>query len=786
MSGDNGIAVELADSVGFVVDRCLSENEVIGSGFMVEDGKFATLATLVLPYGANFDALKVVFPRVGKEFSIQSTYFHPHFNKRFTRQTVERTIVKAPELTVRKHNCAIISLSEDLRELSLDDKARINDSLSLAKTNWDKGLSGSLDEIDLTLVIQTISNARKHGQLVVSDIRNRPLAKLFFSDGKVFHAQFRHLRKEYAIYQLVASKVQGFFEFRPSKDPEWPALNPMAKPMDMLLLESFRRFDELEKLRANVGGSDSYLGRIRGALDQNVLAPEVRERAISVWRLLDGLTPSGRLWELVRFDEYDVFQTLDLLQQTGQIKRVTIDGHLFPSQLDPTLRLVHKIKPLPLSTESGIILEEEVHAVTLNINNAFVAAKKGIVMGNVDESDAWHLIHTAPVLVEGIGCPILRNNQVVGMHCGILPASRKVESSIGLLQQMLWVGSVQECLLKSKTEVQSQSYVRLAAAVYVSEQQLDHESPDKLVLAAAEAQAEHQAEQIANPQPTVNVDDVQRTSYPPRGRSLPRMVKDESQLATCPQCGSQDYNPAFPCPDCSYTPVKPQKQAAKAGFYLALLVLLLVATTGGGSIFWLTLPQPNVIAKDFAVLSEKPWLKLSVEKADTSKMVWESQPPSTVFHNGETIYFEVKVNKSAYVYLLYRGRFENTARLIYPGPSEGEPMKNGGSVFTYPEETMLHTAQGNSLVGMTFAGPPGDENIVAIASTSPLHLDSQSSNLEDVFEKASQYLTDSDPQGNIQGLEVSKSALLGNFANDMQPGRSAGTVYLTKLVAKHT
>jgi hypothetical protein len=779
MSGENGIAVEFADSVGFVVDRCLSENDIIGSGFMVEEGKFATLATLVLPYGANFDALKIVFPRVGKEYSIESAYFHPHFNKRFTRQTVERTIVKAPELTVRKHNCAIISLSDNLKELSPDEVAKINDSLSLARTNWDKGLSGTLDEIDLTLVIQTISNARKHGQLVVSDVRNRPIAKLFFSDGKVFHAQFRHLRKENAIYQLVASKVQGFFEFRPSKDPEWPALNPMARPMDMLLLESFRRLDELEKLRSNVGGADSYLGRARGALDQNVLPPDAREKAISVWRLLDGLTPSGRIWELVRFDEYDVFQTLDLLQQTDQIKRVTVDGNLYPSQIDPTLRLVHKIRPLPLSTESGIILEEEVHAITLNMNNAFVAAKKGIVMGNVDDSDAWHLIHTAPVLVEGIGCPIIRNKEVVGMHCGILPASRKVESSIGLLQQMLWVGSIHECLLKSKTEMQSQSYVRLAAAVYVSEQQLDHESPDKLVLAAAEAQ-----EQAANAQPPIatNVDDVQRTSYPPRGRSLPRMVKDESQLSTCPQCGSHDYNPAFPCPDCSYVPVKPVKQGSKAGFYLALLVLLLVATTGGGSMFWLTLPQPNVIAKDFAVLSDKPWLKLSVEKADTSKMVWQSQPSGTLFHNGETIYFEVKVNKSAYVYLLYRGRFENTARLIYPSPSEGEPMKSGGSVFTYPEETMQHTAQGNSLVGMTFAGPPGDETIVAIASTSPLHLDSQSSNLEDVFEKASGYLTDSESTG----LEVSKSALLGNLANDTQTGKNLGTVYLTKLVAKHT
>jgi hypothetical protein len=772
---DNNLqqSLDYADSVGFLVDRCLEDSDIIGSGFLLEQERLVTLATLVLPFGVGLEGLKVVFPRLRKECGVESAFFHPHFNRRFSQTTVERTIVKAPDLTLKKHNCVILTLTEDLKPISPEVIAKINDGYSTNRnSSWDKGLSGSLQDIELALVIQTISNAKKTGQLVVTDQRNRPIAKLFFNEGKIFHAQFRHLRKEHAINQLVVTKIHGFFEFRPSKDMDWPALSPIARGTDMLLLEAYRRMDELEKLRATVGGPEAYINRAKGFLNKAALPENLHEKAGNVWRLLDGLTPNGRLWELVRLDEYDVYQVLVALVQDGQAKRVTVDGNLNPSKIEATVRLISHLRPVPISEETGISPTTDISCITINPKNAFVNPREGTIVGTIDDTDSWHLIHNAPVLYENIGSPIFKDGKVVGMHCGVLPASRRLESSLGLLQQMLWHGSLMECCARSKVEAQSQSFVRLAAASLQSAdevadqlQSLGADEPAGTTMPPGELKAEVKPE-------------VKERKARPMSASKLRV---QAAKILCPTCGTAKPSADAKCPKCDARRRVTAGSAVSSRLAALSLVSVIILAIAAAA-FWFSLPQPMFAKNDCVIVPEKSWLEVGIKELDVNTNQWNDQPAGKLFHKNETVSFYVTVFRDCYVYLLYRGSRGDDAGLIYPNNLQAEMIKKKGTTFGYLE---ANTDNGLKVTGTRFEGPPGKETIIALASARPLILGNQPRDLQTIFDRAQGLLSASDPD---LGAEISKEQLLG-APDDAKTGdadaKSQGTVYITRYVARH-
>jgi hypothetical protein len=410
-------------------------------------------ANTLSPYRGRLEALKIVFPSTGKEFGLGHASFHPLFNRRFTPQPLNRTIVKSPELSLPKHDCAIITLDKHLKLLSPEERKELNDSFLRFGPKASKGLNGSLDDIELSVLIQTIGSTKKHGHLIIYDLRGRAIAKLFFYEGKIFHAQFRHLRDKAAVYQLLTSKIDGFFELLPTTiDPAWAALRPIIESPDRFILNAFRRLEGLESLRESVGGENFYITRARDALDRSALPSEIADRALSIWRVLDGLTPSGRIWELVRFDEYEIFTILNLLKQTGQILPSSIKKPLVVSSALESWKHVRRLDPLPLNPGHELALGDTVTVATVDSGNRIATPKHGVTVGRVNDIDPSHVIHSAPVLPEGQGCPIIKNGVVVGIHCGISPASSTIERVLGLLHFMLSTDSILYCLDSSELE----------------------------------------------------------------------------------------------------------------------------------------------------------------------------------------------------------------------------------------------------------------------------------------------------------------------------------------------
>jgi hypothetical protein len=779
-------ALDSADSVGFLVDRCLEDNDIIGSGFLVDQGKLVTLGTFVLPFGVSLEGLKVVFPRLRREYGVASAFFHPQFNRRFTRMTVERTMVKAPDLTLRKNNCVVLELTEQLDPITPDIITKINDTYSANRNSWDKGLSGSLDEIDLSLVIQTISNAKKSGQLVVSDQRNRPIAKVFFNDGKVFHAQFRHLAKEKAFNQLIAAKVSGFFEFRPSKEVDLSIISPIAKPTDMLLLEAYRRLDELNQLQMTVGGPGAFMARAKAYLDTNFLSPELRERAEHIWRLLDGLTPNGRLWELIALDEYDVYQVLVSLFQTDQLKPVAVDGTLFPAKVESLISLKPTLRPVPFAEGPKVADHEIIMCIGINPTSSFVTPREGTILGTAIDTDREHLSHTAAVLFENIGSPIFQDGKVVGMHCGVLPPFKNSENSIGFMQQMLSSNSLMRCLAECQQVGRTQPFMRVPnqnvatpndpAGVH------DQEGQSVVSLLGTSGSSVAAASRIENQ----SISGQHRS-----GRNLRAGIAKPA----CPNCGATRFNPPERCSRCGFDPTRAAKLSISAlKRYAAISLTAVIVGLIASGFFWLNLPQPLMAKPDLVIVPSKPWLRVSIQQANVATGEWTPQLDGKLFHKKDLICFHVSVFKDSYVYLLDRGSQGNKTDLIYPNYLQREVLKKRNTSFTCPEVAMQKIAEQEIgptthhvtavLTAPHFEGPPGLESVLVIASAKPLELGNQPRELQKLFDRASNFVLASDSNC---GAEISKEQLFGPSEGTDSSNSAAvdEPIYLTSFVARH-
>ena len=197
-----------AGSVGCLIDRALSKEEVLGTVWLVDDNKAVTCGHLAVLYDQYLAALAVRFPTTRQERGISEVKFHPKFNRKQVCQMAEKALVSpVPALPLQEHNLVVLTLSPQLTPfLEKTAAQQLNEGLSLPVPVVEHGLSGSLAELSLPDVVQTVCNARKQGNLILLDVRNRPLARVFVKDGKIIHARYGN-RAKMGMYQLVGTDI---------------------------------------------------------------------------------------------------------------------------------------------------------------------------------------------------------------------------------------------------------------------------------------------------------------------------------------------------------------------------------------------------------------------------------------------------------------------------------------------------------------------------------------------------------------------------------------------------
>jgi|YNPBryulayer2012_1023412.scaffolds.fasta_scaffold00475_3 DNA-binding response OmpR family regulator len=172
-------------------------------------------------------------------------------------------------------------------------------------------LQGKLAQVSLAEVIQMLETGRRTGLLLLT--RQQEEAKLYFRDGLILDIEYGTARAERAFFRLVGWTTGNFtFHSLPINREPTVKLSPQQ-----LLMEAFRRFDEVEHIIAELPNRDQTF--ICG--DGFERAPEIAEQIAQegefaanlerVRQLFDGSRTLGQCCDELRDD----LETLLLVQE---------------------------------------------------------------------------------------------------------------------------------------------------------------------------------------------------------------------------------------------------------------------------------------------------------------------------------------------------------------------------------------------------------------------------------------------------------------------------------------
>lgn len=687
-----------------------------------------------------------------------------------------------PQVSLQKNNAVVLVTRPTLPDLGIDTIAKLIQKNSVPQASIDAGMGGSLAELDLAMVLQTITNARKEGILVITDERNRTIARIFCQDGKVLHALYGGLVNEYALYQIFESKLDGNFHFRSAKQPDWLHRRPIHRPADMLLIESHRRLDELPKLQQEVGGAGALWLRVAPELNTAKLSGDSLERAKALWPVLDGTTPASELWRVAGLDDYAVFQTLGELQQSMQIH----------SQEPQKGTYNRHIANIPIAVQIQLKPYDEIENVTVDPLQGRPYVRKGSLLGSLLEADPNHLVHNLVLPPEASGSPMFKDGHVIGMHCGSLPP--EPDTSDGTrLQQMLWVDVIMQCLIQ-----------------------------------AGESNLARKLSQSAI--------DIPKAA---NGAPVAKAGCSEVARVNCSKCGASHLESSRFCKTCGQKLISDLEfKPRKAAFVNStlIMVLLMVAISAGTVMVLARAPHPHVLSTDFVMKPEIPWVALEGKFNDPRKgkaKVFQLYKPGEVLNNGVNFYIKVSVDEPSYIYVFHQSSSGSDIDTLFPPSQEdlarekaeeekakGEDSKGKdgkpaappaakdahkhatefllqpNDFFTCPPnlETNFSNAdvkqeKNNVQECYALAGSPGAETMIVMATHYPITIYGDQPAINDLYKKANGYLEKYEP---TSGIEIEADLLKpGLLAVEKRSSGTSSTqhqrnsVFLTRLAVRH-
>jgi hypothetical protein len=188
------------------------------------------------------------------------------------------------------------------------------------------GLTGGLDELPFSDLVQMTSVGRKTGRLTLYTGQGEERGELQFRRGRIVGARYGALSPEKAFYALLAQR-DGSFRFE--KDPSLDQVQGESLAVETLLMEGMWRLDETRRLRRRFP-APSTVRLLSGeahdpieALVLGYLGPGARRVGDVVAGLLLG----------AHADEYDALEAIAALEGRGAVRVEVADEDEAPSPL---------------------------------------------------------------------------------------------------------------------------------------------------------------------------------------------------------------------------------------------------------------------------------------------------------------------------------------------------------------------------------------------------------------------------------------------------------------------
>jgi hypothetical protein len=174
------------------------------------------------------------------------------------------------------------------------------------------GLTGGLDELPLTALVEMTALGSKTGRLTLTDEMGVVAGRLAFRNGRLAGADCGALSAEKAFYALLALR-SGTFQFDPQAQLDNETCNLPTEP---LLMEGMRRIDEIRRLRQTLPAPATVRLLVGAASDPDetrvlaYLGPGAR----TVGDIIQGVLLGGDV------DEYDALKALARLSRRGVVR----------------------------------------------------------------------------------------------------------------------------------------------------------------------------------------------------------------------------------------------------------------------------------------------------------------------------------------------------------------------------------------------------------------------------------------------------------------------------------
>jgi len=414
-------------SLGFVYDRTALNKDPICSCFCVGDKIWISVASVLAPYRAVPNALQIVKIGDNVERSINSIAYHPHFDYMRTVKALEHGSDDTFfDPFTETFNCCLLRTDKGNVELSASETDAICQALRFPVDLSNDDFRGSLKDIDLSLVLQTLKNAFRSGILFLCDDLMRPKAQIFCTEGQPVMIRFQHLLDEMALHQIIQKKAATRFAFYPSTNFESKSSKLKKKALDMLLLEAFRRQDELVLMGPSIRADSDVFVRTAETFNEKILSPETAKYGTAIFQALDGCTPIDDLWTALPCDDYTIYRAIYELWSNKFITKVNTSAPDFFSEMIT--------RPATnSSTDTGVEQgNEDIYADTRELKPGAdvvgiyidpqtlgIVGKEGKIISSSGRENG-NFVHDIKLLPHSAGSPILQNGRVIGMHCGLI------------------------------------------------------------------------------------------------------------------------------------------------------------------------------------------------------------------------------------------------------------------------------------------------------------------------------------------------------------------------------
>lgn len=430
-------AQALADATGFIIDRTVFPEKIIGQAWLISKSRVAVKASSVSLYSDAPWALSIRFPHPDLNFSVKAMSLHPEFNKRLVRDHYLDQ-VNNPQKHIYDNDIGTLTLDPETYEIAAERIQELHRALSLPFSVSAADLSGVMRPGEIGNVLQNTLSSGRSGLLSFYDERKLPFAHLEMSSGKILRASFNSLTNEYAVCELIWQKLGGNFVLHTQDSFKWGAIQEITTPTDQLAAEAMRRHQEIIKALESLGGSEARYTKIKQDVDLGQLSPQVRWGVERVWPVLNEFLPVSKLATRAGIDTYTSLQALLALRGLSAIEISTKDPFHRNGQLGQILTPGYDVDLNVWDKISGFCLEE---------HSAAPLIMKGNYVGPSSLLVARTLLHNLSLPDNGMGAALIKDGRLIGIHGGRYVANQANPLPFELWQ-MSWIGSLSDMNVK--------------------------------------------------------------------------------------------------------------------------------------------------------------------------------------------------------------------------------------------------------------------------------------------------------------------------------------------------